>query len=107
MEDRPDGRSEWSAPDCRSDAKRGVGRQEPQSTTYSLVLLTLKLVNGVRLLDVDEVSVARTALPHTRSMGFHYVALPEGKGAALVSRLSERSARRANLMASCTSSSRS
>jgi hypothetical protein len=42
------------------------------------------LVGGSDLLDLDEVSVARTVIAHAGGVGFRRLALTEGKGAAPV-----------------------
>ena len=44
----------------------------------------LALIGGFKLLDLDEVGVARTPLAHAGGMGLRLVALTEGKGAAPV-----------------------
>src|SRR5882672_11377715 len=45
-----------------------------------------RLVGGGKLLDLDQVSVARTAIAHAGGMGFRRPSLTESEGAAVVSR---------------------
>jgi len=46
----------------------------------------LGLVGGGELLDLDEISVARTVIAHAGGVGFRRLALTEGEGAAPVGR---------------------